>query len=110
MHQPRGYLSARRQVRKVRSEFSKRPRRVTKKAGHPPPAYSASLVAFAYLQADLGHYSAAEKLYNESGGLLREQLGEQHPVYTAFLNNRAALYAALGNVALAESDYEKHWS
>ena len=71
------------------------------------PAYSASLVAFAYLQADLGHYSAAEKLYEESGILLREQLGEQHPVYTAFLNNRAALYAALGNLTLAESDYRK---
>jgi CHAT domain-containing protein len=78
-----------------------------KKPGINHPAYSASLVAFAYLQADLGHYSAAEKLYNESGVLLREQLGEQHPVYTAFLNNRAALYAALGNVALAESDYRK---
>ncbi|HTB12436.1 MAG TPA: CHAT domain-containing tetratricopeptide repeat protein [Bryobacteraceae bacterium] len=78
-----------------------------KKPGINHPAYSASLVAFAYLQADLGHYSAAEKLYNESGVLLREQLGEQHPVYTAFLNNRAALYAALGNLALAESDYRK---
>lgn len=78
-----------------------------RKPGIHHPAYSASLVAFAYLQADLGHYSAAEKLYNESGVLLREQLGEQHPVYTAFLNNRAALYAALGNLALAESDYRK---
>jgi tetratricopeptide (TPR) repeat protein len=78
-----------------------------RKPGINHPAYSASLVAFAYLQADLGHYSAAEKLYNESGVLLREQLGEQHPVYTAFLNNRAALYAALGNLTLAESDYRK---
>ncbi len=78
-----------------------------RKPGINHPAYSASLVAFAYLQADLGHYSTAEKLYNESGVLLREQLGEQHPVYTAYLNNRAALYAALGNVTLAESDYRK---
>ena len=59
------------------------------------------------LQADLGHYSAAEKLYDESGKLLREQLGEQHPYYAAFLNNRAALYTALGNLTVAESDYRK---
>jgi tetratricopeptide (TPR) repeat protein len=78
-----------------------------KKPGVNHPAYSASLVAYAYLQADLGHYSAAEKLYDESGKLLREQLGEQHPVYAAFLNNRAALYVALGNVTVAESDYRK---
>src|SRR5262249_9708265 len=73
-----------------------------RKPGVNHPAYSASLVAFAYLQADLGHYARAEKLYEESGKLLREQLGEQHAVYAAFLNNRAALYAALGNVAVAE--------
>jgi CHAT domain-containing protein/Tfp pilus assembly protein PilF len=71
------------------------------------PAYAASLVAFAYLQADLGRYSTAEKLYDESGRLLREQLGEQHPAYAAFLNNRAALYTALGNLTVAESDYRK---
>jgi len=71
------------------------------------PAYSASLVGYAYLQADLGHYAAAEKLYDEAGKLLREQLGEQHPVYAAYLNNRAALYAQIGNVAMAEADYRK---
>ncbi len=78
-----------------------------RKPGVNHPAYSASLVAYAYLQADLGHYSTAEKLYDESGKLLREQLGEQHPYYTTFLNNRAALYTALGNVTVAESDYRK---
>ena len=78
-----------------------------RKPGVNHPAYSASLVAYAYLQADLGHYATAEKLYDESGKLLREQLGEQHPVYTAYLNNRAALYAALGNLTVAESDYRK---
>ncbi len=78
-----------------------------RKPGVNHPAYSASLVAFAYLQADLGHYSAAEKLYDESGRLLREQLGEQHPVYAAYLNNRAALYTALGALAVAEADYRK---
>ncbi len=78
-----------------------------RKPGVNHPAYSASLVAYAYLQADLGHYSAAEKLYDESGKLLREQLGEQHPYYAAFLNNRAALYTALGNLTVAESDYRK---
>ena len=78
-----------------------------RKPGVNHPAYSASLVAFAYLQADLGRYAAAEKLYDEGGKLLREQLGEQHPVYAAFLNNRAALYTALGNLAVAESDYRK---
>jgi CHAT domain-containing protein/tetratricopeptide (TPR) repeat protein len=78
-----------------------------KKPGINHPAYSASLVAYAFLQADLGHYSAAEKLYDESGKLLREQLGEQHPVYTTFLNNRAALYTALGNVTVAEADHRK---
>jgi CHAT domain-containing protein/tetratricopeptide (TPR) repeat protein len=71
------------------------------------PAYSASLVAYAFLQAELGHYSAAEKLYDESGKLILEQLGEQHPVYTAFLNNRAALYTSLGNLTVAEADYRK---
>ena len=71
------------------------------------PAYSASLVGYAYLQADLGHYSAAEKLYDEAGKLLREQLGEQHPAYAAYLNNRAALYATTGNLTLAEADYRK---
>jgi len=71
------------------------------------PAYSASLVAYAYLQADLGHYAAAEKLYDESGKLLLEQLGPQHPVYATFLNNRAALYTAMGKVGVAESDYRK---
>jgi CHAT domain-containing protein/Flp pilus assembly protein TadD len=71
------------------------------------PAYPASLVAYAYLQADLGHYSTAEKLYDEAGKLLREQLGEQHPVYASFLNNQAALYAQVGNFAMAESDYRK---
>lgn len=75
------------------------------KPGVNHPAYSASLVAYAYLQADLGHYSTAEKLYDESGKLLREQLGEQHPAYAAFLNNRAALEAQIGNVAVAEADY-----
>jgi CHAT domain-containing protein len=78
-----------------------------RKPGVNHPAYSASLVAYAYLQADLGHYSAAEKLYDESGKLLREQLGEQHPYYTMFLNNRATLYTALGNLTVAESDYRK---
>ena len=77
------------------------------KPGVNHPAYSASLVAYAYLQTDLGHYSTAEKLYDESGKLLREQLGEQHPVYATFLNNRAALYTALGNLTVAESDYRK---
>ena len=77
------------------------------KPGVNHPAYSASLVGYAYLQADLGHYSAAEKLYDEAGKLLGEQLGEQHPAYAAFLNNRAALYAQIGNVAMAEADYRK---
>ena len=77
------------------------------KPGVNHPAYSASLVAYAYLQADLGHYASAEKLYAESGKLLRQQLGENHAVYAAFLNNRAALYAAMGNVAVAEADYRK---
>jgi len=77
------------------------------KPGPDHPAYSASLVGYAYLQADLGHYSTAEKLYDEAGKLLREQLGEQHPAYTAYLNNRAALYAAIGNLTLAEADYRK---
>ncbi|HJT68988.1 MAG TPA: CHAT domain-containing tetratricopeptide repeat protein [Terriglobales bacterium] len=71
------------------------------------PAYSASLVASAYLQAELGHYPAAEKLYAEAGELLRKQLGEEHRVYATYLNNRAALYAAMGNVAVAEADYRK---
>ena len=77
------------------------------KPGVNHPAYSASLVGYAYLQADLGHYSASEKLYDEAGKLLREQLGDQHPAYAAFLNNRAALYAQVGNVAMAEADYRK---
>lgn len=77
------------------------------KPGVNHPAYAASLVGYAYLQADLGHYAVAEKLYDESGKLLREQLGEQHPAYAAFLNNRAALYAQIGNVAMAEADYRK---
>ncbi len=77
------------------------------KPGVNHPAYSASLVGYAYLQADLGHYSTAEKLYDEAGKLLREQLGDQHPAYAAFLNNRAALYAQIGNVALAEADYRR---
>lgn len=77
------------------------------KPGVNHPAYSASLVGYAYLQADLGHYSAAEKLYDEAGKLLREQVGDQHPAYAAFLNNRAALYAQIGNVAMAEADYRK---
>jgi CHAT domain-containing protein/tetratricopeptide (TPR) repeat protein len=71
------------------------------------PAYSASLVAAAYLQAELGHYAAAERLYAEGGDLLKRQLGENHPVYATYLNNRAALYAAMGNVAVAEADYRK---
>ena len=78
-----------------------------RKPGVNHPAYSASLVAYAFLQADLGHYSVAEKLYDESGKLLLEQLGEQHPVYTTYLNNRAALYAALGNFTVAEADNRK---
>ncbi len=39
------------------------------KPGVNHPAYSASLVAYAYLQADLGHYAVAEKLYDEAGVL-----------------------------------------
>ncbi len=78
-----------------------------RKPGVNHPAYSASLVAYAFLQADLGHYSVAEKLYDESGKLLLEQLGEQHPVYTTYLNNRAALYTALGNFTVAEADHRK---
>ncbi len=77
------------------------------KPGVNHPAYSASLVGYAYLQADLGHYSSAEKLYDEAGKLLREQLGEEHPAYAAYLNNRAALYAQIGNVTRAEADYRK---
>jgi CHAT domain-containing protein/tetratricopeptide (TPR) repeat protein len=75
------------------------------KPGPNHPAYSASLVGYAFLQADLGHYATAEKLYDQAGKLLREQLGDQHPAYAAFLNNRAALYAATGNLKLAEADY-----
>ena len=78
-----------------------------RKPGVNHPAYSASLVAYAFLQADLGHYSVAEKIYNESGKLLLEQLGEQHPYYTTYLNNRAALYTALGNLTVAEADNRK---
>jgi CHAT domain-containing protein/Tfp pilus assembly protein PilF len=78
-----------------------------KKPGVNHPVYSASLVAFATLQADLGQYSAAERSYNECNRLLLAQLGEQHPVYAAFLNNRAALYTALGNWKVAEQDYRK---
>lgn len=92
---------------KAEALFEKGLEVLRRKPGINHPAYSASLVAFAYLQADLGHYSAAEKLYDESGRLLREQLGEQHSVYAAFLNNRAALYSALGNLTVAESDYRK---
>ena len=77
------------------------------KPGVNHPAYSASLVGYAYLQADLGHYSVAEKLYDEAGKLLLAQLGDQHPAYAAFLNNRAALYAQIGNVSMAEADYRK---
>jgi CHAT domain-containing protein/Tfp pilus assembly protein PilF len=77
------------------------------KPGVNHPAYSASLVGYAYLQADLGRYSMAEKLYDEAGKLLRAQLGDQHPAYAAFLNNRAALYAQVGNLELAEADYRK---
>jgi CHAT domain-containing protein/tetratricopeptide (TPR) repeat protein len=77
------------------------------KPGVNHPAYSASLVGYAYLQADLGHYATAEKLYDEAGKLLREQLGDQHPAYAAFLNNRAALNAQIGNVTMAEADYRK---
>ncbi len=77
------------------------------KPGKEHPAYAASLVGYAYLQADLGHYSTAEKLYEEAGRLIREQLGEKHSAYAAFLNNRAALYAATGNLKLAEADYRK---
>jgi CHAT domain-containing protein len=78
-----------------------------RKPGVNHPAYSASLVAYAFLQADLGHYSAAEKLYDESGKLLLEQLGERHPYYATYLNNRAALYTALGNLTVAEADNRK---
>ena len=78
-----------------------------RKPGVNHPSYSASLVAYAFLQADLGHYSVAEKLYNESGKLLLEQLGEQHPYYTTYLTNRAALYTALGNLTVAEADNRK---
>jgi CHAT domain-containing protein/tetratricopeptide (TPR) repeat protein len=78
-----------------------------RKPGVNHPAYSASLVAYAFLQADLGHYSMAEKLYSESGKLLLQQLGEQHPYYTTYLNNRAALYTALGNFTVAEADHRK---
>ena len=77
------------------------------KPGVNHPAYSASLVAYAFLQADLGHYSVAEKLYDEAGKLVLEQLGEQHPVYTAYLNNLAAPYTAMGNLTVAEADNRK---
>ncbi len=46
-----------------------------RKPGVNHPAYSASLVAYAFLQADLGHYSVAEKLYDESGKLLLRTTG-----------------------------------
>ena len=88
-------------------QCSKRAERSAREAGSEHPAYAASLVGYAYLQTDLGHYSTAEKLYDEAGKLLREQLGDQHPAYAAFLNNRAALYAHIGNVTLAEADYRK---
>ena len=81
-----------------------------RKPGINHPAYSASLVAYAFLQADLGHYSAAEKLYNESGKLLLEQLGEQHPVYTTFLNNRAALIRRWGTSLLPRQTTARRWS
>ena len=77
------------------------------KPGVNHPAYSASLVGYAYLQAELGHYATAEKVYDEAGKLLREQVGDQHPAYAAFLNNYAALESQLGNLAVAEADYRK---
>ncbi|HKX00383.1 MAG TPA: CHAT domain-containing tetratricopeptide repeat protein [Bryobacteraceae bacterium] len=92
---------------KAEATFEKGLDVLRQKPGIHHPAYSASLVAYAYLQADLGHYAAAEKLYDEGGKLLREQLGEQHPFYAAFLNNRAALYTALGKLTVAEADYRK---
>ena len=92
---------------KSESLFAKGLDVLRRKPGVNHPAYSASLVAYAFLQADLGHYSAAEKLYDESGKLLLEQLGEQHPYYATYLNNRAALYTALGNLTVAEADNRK---
>jgi tetratricopeptide (TPR) repeat protein len=77
------------------------------KPGVHHPAYSASLAAYAYLQADLGHYRDALNLYDEAGRLLAEQLGERHPFYASFLNNRGSLYATLGKAAAAEADYRK---
>jgi CHAT domain-containing protein len=77
------------------------------KPGVHHPAYSASLVAYAYLQADLGHYRQALSLYDEGGRLLQEQLGDRHPFYASFLNNRGSLYATLGKVSAAEADYRK---
>jgi CHAT domain-containing protein/tetratricopeptide (TPR) repeat protein len=77
------------------------------KPGVHHPAYAASVAAYAYLQADLGHYREALSLYDEAGKLLPEQLGERHPVFAAFLNNRGSLYATLGKFTAAEADYRK---
>ncbi len=43
----------------------------------------------AYLEFDLGNYAVSEKYFNEAEGLLKKELGDQHPIYAQLLDHRA---------------------
>ena len=101
-------ISAWGEVFEGRGSFSKGPRGfgegyLGKIARHTPSA----LIGLAYLQTDMGNYSAAEKVYDEADALLKVQIGEQHQMYATFLNNRGYLYNAMGHPDAAEADYRK---
>ena len=52
-------------------------------------------------------YVEAERLYDVGGGLVRRELGQQHPVYATFLNNRGFLYQSIGNATAAAASYQE---
>src|SRR5260221_9849834 len=49
---------------------------LAKVPGKESPSYAISLIGLAYLQTDMGNYSAAEKVYDEADVLLKAQIGE----------------------------------
>src|SRR5262249_53295716 len=75
------------------------------KPGVAHPAYATSVLAFAALKVDLGRFTEAERLYEESGRVVKWELGEEHRMYAAFLNNRGFFFQSIGNAAAAETDY-----
>jgi tetratricopeptide (TPR) repeat protein len=69
--------------------------------------YADSLSYLASLYSNIGDYTKAEPLHQQSIEVYRKALGENHPNCATSLNSIAALYSNMGDYTKAEPVYKK---